>query len=87
MFEFDVYSQNTIQAIPKKESGVRFKSFAALDPASATAVASAPVIRPEWLLGRLFTPPHRALLVDERAGPGVVCLHRRARDQPIPDIL
>jgi hypothetical protein len=87
MFEFYVYSQNTIRAIPKKENGVRFKSFTALDPASATAVASAPVIRSEWLLGRLYPPPHRTLLVDESARPGVVRLHRRARDQPIPDIL
>jgi hypothetical protein len=53
MLEFDVYGQDTIRAIPEKENGVRFKSFAALDPASATAVAPAPVIRPAWLLGRL----------------------------------
>ena len=67
MFELNMHSQYAIGAVPKKENGVRSNRFASFDPASATAVATAVVIRPEWLLGRLFPPPLRALLVEENA--------------------
>ncbi|HYI30132.1 MAG TPA: hypothetical protein VD863_20015, partial [Bradyrhizobium sp.] len=87
MFEFDVHRQNSIRAILKEEDGIRFKPFAAFDPACATVVASAPVVRPEWLLGRLRPPPHRALLIDESDRSDVARRDRRARDQPISDIL
>jgi hypothetical protein len=87
MFEFDMYSQNAFQPISEEENGIRFEASAAFDPAGATAIASTPVICPERLFGLLGSPPHFPLLVDEHTRTCVTRFDRRARNQPIPDIL
>jgi hypothetical protein len=45
VLKFQVDRQNSIYDVPKKENRVRFKSFAAIDPANTPAVAPAPVVR------------------------------------------
>jgi hypothetical protein len=62
--EFDMHGQDTIQVISKEEDGVGLKPLAAINPASATAVAAAPVNCPKGLPGRLYSPPNGPLFVN-----------------------
>ena len=87
MLELDMCSQDPARAVSEEEDCVELQALAAVDPAGAPAIATAPVVRPEWLLCLPYGPANSSLFIYEDACAGVAVRGRRVFYEPVSDRL